>query len=66
MAGNILETFIVPILLPVKFDSHRRNIRFKTNVELIAFLRFVDGVSIKEHCLFCIEIPEKNHRRRNF
>lgn len=60
MSSDILETLVKKLLLAEKFALQiDETTDVKNKAQLIAFVRFVDEDSIKEHYLFCKEIPER-------
>ena len=60
MSSDVLETLITKLKTAEKFslqiDESTDN---KNRAQLISIVRFVDEDSIKEHYLFCKELPER-------
>lgn len=60
MSGDILGTLIRKLLLAENFSLQiDETTDIKNKAQLIAIIRFVDEDFIKEHYLFCKEVPER-------
>ncbi|GFT40272.1 zinc finger BED domain-containing protein 5 [Nephila pilipes] len=60
MSSDILGTLIKKLLSAEKFALHiDETTDIKNKAQLIAIVRFVDEDFIKEHYLFCKEVPER-------
>lgn len=60
MSGDILGTLVRKLILAEKFSLQiDESTDIKNMAQLIAIVRFVDEDSIKEHYLFCKEVPER-------
>ncbi|GFS92217.1 SCAN domain-containing protein 3 [Nephila pilipes] len=60
MSSDILETLIKKLLAAEKFALQiDETTDIKNKAQLIAIVRFVDEDFIKEHYLFCKEVPER-------